>query len=230
MRRTRLPPSRRPRRPPRRRPRRQRRSGRRRDTIANFDAVARYGVKAEGNAVGPSAEVLAELAGLIEAGELEIPIAANKMTIAQTILGALRTDLARARSIRQYTSSATTSTSSGTSANSRPEGSLPELASAAASRWFGIRRPSFVPARGSTPATAERAPHRDFLRYENVSSIDTKRLPFSRAVAAARLPGRTWPPVRGLARPAAGIMTKPELLVEAPGLSAYRGAIQRDCA
>jgi NADPH:quinone reductase-like Zn-dependent oxidoreductase len=47
------------------------------DTIANFDAVARYGVKAEGNAVGASAEVLAELAGLIDAGELEIPIAAT---------------------------------------------------------------------------------------------------------------------------------------------------------
>jgi NADPH:quinone reductase-like Zn-dependent oxidoreductase len=47
------------------------------DTIANFGAVARYGVKAEGNAVGASAEVLAELAGLIDAGELEIPIAAT---------------------------------------------------------------------------------------------------------------------------------------------------------
>jgi NADPH:quinone reductase-like Zn-dependent oxidoreductase len=47
------------------------------DTIANFDAVARYGVKAEGNAVGASAGVLAELAGLIDAGELEIPIAAT---------------------------------------------------------------------------------------------------------------------------------------------------------
>jgi NADPH:quinone reductase-like Zn-dependent oxidoreductase len=47
------------------------------DTIANFDAVARYGVKAEGNAVGASTAVLAELAGLIDAGELEIPIAAT---------------------------------------------------------------------------------------------------------------------------------------------------------
>jgi NADPH:quinone reductase-like Zn-dependent oxidoreductase len=47
------------------------------DTIANVDAVARYGVKAEGNAVGASAAVLAELAGLIEAGELEIPITAT---------------------------------------------------------------------------------------------------------------------------------------------------------
>jgi NADPH:quinone reductase-like Zn-dependent oxidoreductase len=47
------------------------------DTIANFEAVERYGVKAEGNAAGASAGVLAELAGLIAAGELEVPIAAT---------------------------------------------------------------------------------------------------------------------------------------------------------
>ena len=47
------------------------------DTIANFGAVARYGVKAEGNAAGASAGVLAELAGLIAAGQLEVPIAAT---------------------------------------------------------------------------------------------------------------------------------------------------------
>ena len=45
------------------------------DTIANFAAVARYGVKADGNAAGASAAVLAELAGLIAAGELEVPVA-----------------------------------------------------------------------------------------------------------------------------------------------------------
>jgi NADPH:quinone reductase-like Zn-dependent oxidoreductase len=45
------------------------------DTIARFDAVAEYGVKAEGNAAGASASVLAELAGLIAAGQLEVPIA-----------------------------------------------------------------------------------------------------------------------------------------------------------
>jgi len=45
------------------------------DTIVRFDAVEKYGVKAEGNAVGASAAVLAELAGLIAAGELEVPIA-----------------------------------------------------------------------------------------------------------------------------------------------------------
>jgi NADPH:quinone reductase-like Zn-dependent oxidoreductase len=47
------------------------------DTIVRFDAVEKYGVKAEGNAVGASAAVLAELAGLIAAGDLEIPIAAT---------------------------------------------------------------------------------------------------------------------------------------------------------
>jgi NADPH:quinone reductase-like Zn-dependent oxidoreductase len=45
------------------------------DTIVRFDAVAEYGVKAEGNAAGASASVLAELAGLIAAGQLEVPIA-----------------------------------------------------------------------------------------------------------------------------------------------------------
>ncbi|HXC81115.1 MAG TPA: NADP-dependent oxidoreductase [Trebonia sp.] len=47
------------------------------DTIARFDAVAKYGVKAEGNAVGASAQTLAELAGLIASGDLEVPIAAT---------------------------------------------------------------------------------------------------------------------------------------------------------
>jgi hypothetical protein len=47
------------------------------DTIVNFDAVARYGVNAEGNAAASTASVLAELAGLIAAGELELPIAAT---------------------------------------------------------------------------------------------------------------------------------------------------------
>jgi len=47
------------------------------DTIANFAAVAEYGVKAEGNAVGASAATLAELARLIAAGKLEVPIAAT---------------------------------------------------------------------------------------------------------------------------------------------------------
>jgi NADPH:quinone reductase-like Zn-dependent oxidoreductase len=46
------------------------------DTIANFAAVEKYGVKAEGNAAGASADVLAELAGLIGTDQLELPIAA----------------------------------------------------------------------------------------------------------------------------------------------------------
>ncbi len=47
------------------------------DTIADFAAISRYGVKGEGNAAGASATVLAELAALIADGELEIPIAAT---------------------------------------------------------------------------------------------------------------------------------------------------------
>jgi NADPH:quinone reductase-like Zn-dependent oxidoreductase len=47
------------------------------DTIANFPAVEKYGVKAAGNAAGASAGVLAELASLIAAGQLEVPITAT---------------------------------------------------------------------------------------------------------------------------------------------------------
>jgi NADPH:quinone reductase-like Zn-dependent oxidoreductase len=47
------------------------------NTIVNFAAVAQQGVKAEGSAAGASAKVLAELAGLIAEGRLEIPIAAT---------------------------------------------------------------------------------------------------------------------------------------------------------
>jgi NADPH:quinone reductase-like Zn-dependent oxidoreductase len=47
------------------------------ETIVRFDAVQEYGVKSEGNAVGASAANLAELARLIAAGELEVPIAAT---------------------------------------------------------------------------------------------------------------------------------------------------------
>jgi NADPH:quinone reductase-like Zn-dependent oxidoreductase len=44
------------------------------DTIADF-AAARLGVKLDGNAAGARAAVLAELAGLIAEGKLEVPIA-----------------------------------------------------------------------------------------------------------------------------------------------------------
>jgi NADPH:quinone reductase-like Zn-dependent oxidoreductase len=47
------------------------------DTIADFAAVKSKGVKGEGNAAGASAAVMAELAGLVDAGELEVPIAAT---------------------------------------------------------------------------------------------------------------------------------------------------------
>jgi NADPH:quinone reductase-like Zn-dependent oxidoreductase len=45
------------------------------DTIIDFAAAARHGVKTEGNAQAATADVLAELAGLLAAGRLEIPIA-----------------------------------------------------------------------------------------------------------------------------------------------------------
>jgi NADPH:quinone reductase-like Zn-dependent oxidoreductase len=45
------------------------------NTIANFEAVTKYGVKADGNAAAASATVLAELAAMISQGSLEIPIA-----------------------------------------------------------------------------------------------------------------------------------------------------------
>jgi len=45
------------------------------DTIIDFEAAKKYGVKTDGNAVGAKAEVLAELAEMIAKGELEIPIA-----------------------------------------------------------------------------------------------------------------------------------------------------------
>jgi NADPH:quinone reductase-like Zn-dependent oxidoreductase len=47
------------------------------NTIADFEAVQTKGVKSEGNAVGASASTLAQLAGLIAAGDLEVPIAAR---------------------------------------------------------------------------------------------------------------------------------------------------------
>jgi NADPH:quinone reductase-like Zn-dependent oxidoreductase len=45
------------------------------DTIIDFTAAAKYGVKTEGNHEAANAEVLAQLAGLLAAGQLEIPIA-----------------------------------------------------------------------------------------------------------------------------------------------------------
>lgn len=45
------------------------------DTIIDFAAAAKHGVKTAGNAEAANAKVLAELAGLIDAGRLDIPIA-----------------------------------------------------------------------------------------------------------------------------------------------------------
>ncbi len=47
------------------------------NTIIDFPAVEKYGVKAEGNASADTIDVLAELAELAAAGELEVPIAAT---------------------------------------------------------------------------------------------------------------------------------------------------------
>jgi NADPH:quinone reductase-like Zn-dependent oxidoreductase len=45
------------------------------DTIARFDAAAKYGVKVDGNAAGASASTLSELATLAAAKDVEIPLA-----------------------------------------------------------------------------------------------------------------------------------------------------------
>jgi len=45
------------------------------DTMADFEAVKRFGVQSEGGADAATAEVVAELADLVARGELEVPIA-----------------------------------------------------------------------------------------------------------------------------------------------------------
>jgi len=47
------------------------------DTIIDWEAAGRYGAKTDGSMVGTSTEVMAELAELIDRGELEVPIAAT---------------------------------------------------------------------------------------------------------------------------------------------------------
>jgi NADPH:quinone reductase-like Zn-dependent oxidoreductase len=47
------------------------------DTIIDWGAAEEYGAKMEGSAAGSSPAVLAELAGMIDRGELEVPIAAT---------------------------------------------------------------------------------------------------------------------------------------------------------
>jgi NADPH:quinone reductase-like Zn-dependent oxidoreductase len=62
------------------------------DSVVRFDAVAKYGIKADGNAAGASAATLEELAGLIAAKELELPVA---RTYRLTEVGAAYTELAK---------------------------------------------------------------------------------------------------------------------------------------
>jgi len=45
------------------------------DTIADYEAAQKHGVKTDGSAAGASSQVLAELAELIDEGQLEVPIA-----------------------------------------------------------------------------------------------------------------------------------------------------------
>jgi NADPH:quinone reductase-like Zn-dependent oxidoreductase len=53
------------------------------DTIVDYAAAAKHGVKTDGGSeAGPGAKVLAELAGLIADGHLEVPIA-NVYPLAQ---------------------------------------------------------------------------------------------------------------------------------------------------
>jgi NADPH:quinone reductase-like Zn-dependent oxidoreductase len=47
------------------------------NTVADFAAIETYGVKSEGSAAASSAAVLSDLAALVAAGELEVPIAAT---------------------------------------------------------------------------------------------------------------------------------------------------------
>jgi NADPH:quinone reductase-like Zn-dependent oxidoreductase len=47
------------------------------NTVVDYAAVQEHGVKADGSAAGMNAGVLAELAGLVAAGDLDVPIAAT---------------------------------------------------------------------------------------------------------------------------------------------------------
>ncbi len=47
------------------------------DTVIDFDGAQKYGAKIEGSAAASSIEVVAELAGLVADGRLELPIAAT---------------------------------------------------------------------------------------------------------------------------------------------------------
>src|SRR3984885_10997306 len=62
------------------------------DSVVRPDAVAKYGIKADGNAAGASAAALEELAAMIAAKELELPVA---RTYRLTEVRAAYTELAK---------------------------------------------------------------------------------------------------------------------------------------
>jgi NADPH:quinone reductase-like Zn-dependent oxidoreductase len=62
------------------------------DTVVRPDAIAKYGVKADGNAAGSSAATLEELAKLIASKEVELPVA---RTYPLAEVGAAYTELAK---------------------------------------------------------------------------------------------------------------------------------------
>jgi NADPH:quinone reductase-like Zn-dependent oxidoreductase len=62
------------------------------DSVVRFDAVAKYGIKGDGNAAGASAATLEELAEMIAAKELELPVA---RTYRLTEVRAAYTELAK---------------------------------------------------------------------------------------------------------------------------------------
>lgn len=47
------------------------------DTVADYEGAAKHGAKTDGNAVGGTAEVIAELAALVAKADLDVPIAAT---------------------------------------------------------------------------------------------------------------------------------------------------------
>ena len=62
------------------------------DTVVRPDAIAKYGVKGDGNAAGASAATLEELAKLIASKEVELPVA---RTYPLAEVGAAYTELAK---------------------------------------------------------------------------------------------------------------------------------------
>jgi NADPH:quinone reductase-like Zn-dependent oxidoreductase len=53
-------------------------------TIADFEAARTFGVKSEGSSTALTAAVLAELAGLVASGELDIPVTTYRLDDVRT--------------------------------------------------------------------------------------------------------------------------------------------------